>query len=67
MVKCHQCKHYYVTWDSKAPHGCRALNFKSPQLPAKVVQNATPDLECQSFIKKVVVRQERNGTGPEED
>jgi len=67
MVKCHQCQYYYVTWDSSAPHGCRALKFKSLQLPSLVVHNTTPDLECQAFIKKEVIGQQKNGIGSEKN
>ena len=34
MIDCHKCKHYYVTWDKEFPHGCKAMGFKSAQLPA---------------------------------
>lgn len=36
-VHCRQCRHYYVTWDAKAPYGCRKLGFKSALSPADVV------------------------------
>ncbi len=38
MIDCHRCRHYYVTWDKRLPHGCRAMGFKSAQLPAVAVR-----------------------------
>ena len=52
MIDCHKCEHYYVTWDKKFPHGCRAMNFKSLQFPSIVVQNSTLGENCLLFEKK---------------
>ncbi|MCE9632592.1 MAG: hypothetical protein K8Q92_00205 [Methylophilales bacterium] len=30
---CRQCVHYYITWDTSFPNGCRAMDFKSKRLP----------------------------------
>jgi hypothetical protein len=30
---CHGCAHFYITYDPRFPYGCRALQFKSRQLP----------------------------------
>lgn len=51
-IDCHECLHYYVTWDKHFPHGCKALKFKSAQLPIIAVRSSTPDLACLSFQKK---------------
>jgi len=51
-IDCHKCEHYYVTWDKHFPHGCRAMDFKSKQLPRLVVRSSTPDMDCLSFRKK---------------
>jgi len=52
MIDCHKCKHYYVTWDKNFPHGCKAMKFKSKQLPSIVVR-VSSDRECLLFkIKK---------------
>ncbi|MDR1313119.1 MAG: uracil-DNA glycosylase [Deltaproteobacteria bacterium] len=32
------CVHYYVTWEQNTPHGCRALGFKSRQVPSVEVR-----------------------------
>lgn len=36
-VNCHRCRHFYVTWDPRFPNGCRALNFKTREIPSMVV------------------------------
>jgi len=51
-IDCHKCEHYFVTWDKNAPHGCRAMGFKSRRLPSTVVKKSTPGLDCLSFVKK---------------
>jgi hypothetical protein len=50
MIDCHKCKHYYVTWDKNFPHGCKAMGFKSKQLPSIDVR-ATSHEEC-LLVKK---------------
>ena len=45
---CARCQHYYVTWDSHFPHGCRALGFKSRVLPAQEVLVAS-GMTCLAF------------------
>ena len=51
MVNCRQCKHYYVTWDRKFPHGCRPMRIKSGQLPSNVVYQSSGK-ECLAFQAK---------------
>ena len=51
MIDCHKCKHYYVTWDKHFPHGCKAMKFKSKQLPSTVVF-VSSNIECLLFEKK---------------
>lgn len=48
-TRCRGCVHYYVTWDPRAPHGCRAMGFKSRRLPIAVVRRATADADCLAF------------------
>ncbi|MDR2455984.1 MAG: uracil-DNA glycosylase [Deltaproteobacteria bacterium] len=45
---CLRCVHYHVTWDPRAPHGCKALGFKSRYLPHVHVQQ-TSGMPCRSF------------------
>ncbi|MBI5641971.1 MAG: uracil-DNA glycosylase [Deltaproteobacteria bacterium] len=51
-IDCFKCKHYYVTWDEYFPRGCKALSFKSREMPSGVVYNSS-GLECQRFEPKV--------------
>lgn len=51
MIDCHKCEHYYVTWDKKFPYGCKAIGFKSMQLPSVVVF-ASSNRKCLLFKKK---------------
>lgn len=48
---CRKCKHYYVTWDPKYPHGCRGFNMESKQHPGLVVQKNSGQ-ECLLFEPK---------------
>lgn len=48
-IPCRRCIHYYVTWDERAPHGCRAMGFKSRRMPILVVRETTPSLDCLRF------------------
>ena len=50
-IICRQCRHYFVTWDARRPHGCRAMNFKSRQPPSRVVRN-TSGRDCLRYEPK---------------
>ncbi len=45
---CLKCVHYHITWDTRAPYGCRAHGFKSSSNPALVVFESS-GLACQLF------------------
>ena len=48
---CRRCKFYYITWDVKHPHGCRAMGFKGKELPyLTVLKNS--GTRCLLFEKK---------------
>lgn len=51
MTKCNNCKHYFITFDAKAPKGCKAYNIKSAQLPSQIVKMASGQ-ECMGFSEK---------------
>jgi len=51
MIDCHQCEHYYVTWDKDFPHDCRALKFKSYEFTSKVVYKSS-GIPCLMFRAK---------------
>ncbi|MCF6345486.1 MAG: uracil-DNA glycosylase [Thiomicrorhabdus sp.] len=36
-IDCFRCHHFFVTWDSNNPRGCKAFGFKTTQLPSAVV------------------------------
>lgn len=48
---CLKCVHYHITWDTRAPYGCRAHGFKSSRNPALVVLEAS-GTPCQLFKRK---------------
>lgn len=45
---CLHCSHYFVTWEADKPRGCRAYEFKTPELPSKVVLESSGE-PCQFF------------------
>ena len=51
VVNCRNCRHYYITWDKKFPHGCKAAGFKSGRVPAAEVL-AVSGKACLSFQEK---------------
>ncbi|NMA01590.1 MAG: uracil-DNA glycosylase [Clostridia bacterium] len=50
---CYKCQYFYVTWDKKFPRGCKALGFKSAQLPSLEVYK-TSKMPCLYFKEKTV-------------
>ncbi len=50
-INCFKCHHFYVTYDSHFPHGCKAVGFKSRLMPAKEMF-VNSGIECQLFKKK---------------
>ncbi len=51
-VNCMQCWFYYVTWEKKYPHGCRKMNFKSREIPSRVVRKSSSGMDCLMFEPK---------------
>jgi hypothetical protein len=56
-VNCRRCHHYFVTWEGRTPHGCKALKFKSRYLPSQVVQRTSGQPCLNYFPKPPVPRQ----------
>jgi hypothetical protein len=56
MIDCRKCRHYYVTWDKNYPHGCKAMKFKSKQLPSIDVRISS-HRECLLISKKENVKE----------
>ncbi len=50
-VLCISCRFFYITYEPALPYGCRAMNFKSKQMPSQVVF-ANSGLKCQAFQSK---------------
>lgn len=54
-LECRRCRHYFVTHDPRAPHGCRLFAIKSRNLPAVEVGRAS-GRECQAYEPRTVRR-----------
>ncbi|ADU65884.1 hypothetical protein Selin_1149 [Desulfurispirillum indicum S5] len=50
-VLCGHCRHYYITWDTHFPFGCRRLNFKSRHQPSLEVFRSS-GMPCQYYEEK---------------
>ncbi|HAR33571.1 MAG TPA: uracil-DNA glycosylase [Desulfobacter sp.] len=48
---CYKCQFFYVTWEPAHPNGCRALGFKSRQLPCITVFQSSGK-PCEYFKEK---------------
>ncbi len=57
--ECFNCKHFYVTWDEFFPRGCKALKFKSREIPSAVVKRSS-GMECQMFEPKMQGKKQGN-------
>ncbi len=51
-VVCHNCIHYYVTWDPNFPHGCRGMGFKSQRIPNAEIRKVMNGEDCLLFVAK---------------
>lgn len=52
-VNCFTCKHFYITWDKHYSRGCKAMGFKSKEIPSQIVFQAS-GLECEKYEKKLI-------------
>jgi hypothetical protein len=50
-VNCFSCSHFFITYEPEFPYGCRAVNFKSRLMPAKLMY-VYSGIGCQLFKKK---------------
>jgi hypothetical protein len=48
-IDCHRCRHYFITWDPRFPHGCRRMGFKSRMYPSDEVRQTMSGHECRLF------------------
>ena len=53
LVKCHGCRHFFITYKQSKPYGCKAYGFISKNLPSKVVFDSS-GIKC--AYKKVIER-----------
>ena len=52
-INCYKCNYYYVTWEHRRPHGCKAMGFKSQLLPSITVYRSSGQ-PCQLFSEKTI-------------
>jgi len=52
IINSRRCHYYFVTWEAKKPHGCKAYGFKSPQIPSLVVFQSSGTV-CTLFNEKL--------------
>ena len=52
-IDCFKCKHFYITWEQSFPRGCKAMGFKSKEMPADVVYQSS-GMECMRFEEKEI-------------
>ena len=50
-IACMKCKHYHVTFDPKAPRGCKLYGFKTAVMPYVMVKQSSGH-DCTSFEEK---------------
>jgi len=50
-INCFSCAHFFITYEPDFPYGCRAVNFKSRLIPAKLMY-AYSGIGCQLFKMK---------------
>jgi hypothetical protein len=51
-IDCHKCRYYFVTWNQRFPHGCRAMGFKSRRYPIDEVRSALNGADCLLYRPK---------------
>ncbi len=58
VPNCLECVHYYITWDTRFPYGCRAMDFKSKRMPQWDVLESSGK-PCLMFKLRIVTRTSR--------
>lgn len=51
-IACLKCIHYYSTWDTSFPRGCKIYKIKSLSIPSNVVKSNSGE-DCQAFSPRV--------------
>ncbi len=50
-IDCHKCRFYFVTWNKRFPHGCKAMGFKSRFIPSLDVRRIS-GAACMMYDEK---------------
>ena len=50
-IVCRKCRYYYITWDARQPHGCKAMGFKSRRPPSQIVRQSSGQ-DCMRYRPK---------------
>ncbi|RJQ21046.1 MAG: uracil-DNA glycosylase [Nitrospiraceae bacterium] len=50
-INCFKCGYFYITWNEKFPRGCKAMGFKSKEMPSAVVYESS-GTQCLKFKLK---------------
>jgi len=50
-INCFHCRHFYITYDTNFPYGCRAAGFRSHVLPAEEVFISS-GMHCLLYVEK---------------
>ena len=40
-INCFECRHFFVTHEPSCPYGCRAMGFKTRELPCAAVLHSS--------------------------
>jgi hypothetical protein len=54
QIECGACEHYYRSPDRSYPHGCRAIGFRSEEMPSQFVFESS-GIPCCLFEAAVAV------------
>ena len=49
---CHNCVHYFITWDVNFPYGCHAMGFRTRRNPGLEVRRAMHGQPCLMYAPK---------------
>jgi hypothetical protein len=52
MSNCQKCKHFYITWDERAPRGCKLYGIKTMSYPGLIVKAYGTAADCMGFEEK---------------
>lgn len=61
---CFKCRHFRITWEVQRPYACRAMAFKSRNIPWQVVIEASGQ-PCMMFTPKDGRQDDQRRHGPE--